>query len=80
MAKTLAEWFPNNGMFTQAGRVMSSMYDASGPRTLRHHPDTFLMSTISTVLPASHTPDSVYTEVEIQAYKIKCNSVHTIGN
>lgn len=68
MAKTLAEWFPHDGMFTQAGKVLVDMHGASGPRTVRHHMDTVVVSKISELLPASHTTDSVYIEAEIQSY------------
>jgi len=67
--KPLAQWFPHNGCFTQAGRVIQSLGDSSGPRTVRHHMDTVVMAKIVKDLPASHTRDTLYTAAEVAILK-----------
>ena len=67
-SKTLAEWFPHNGMFMQNNKIFKNIRECSGPGTVRHHSHTTAMAHIAQVLPESHTLGSVYTAAEVKKF------------
>ena len=73
--KTLNDWFPNNGKFTQAGRTLDSIQESTGPHTIRHHADTTMMSKIKKYIQIDHTESTMYTRDDIDRMLMPAPSI-----